>query len=215
MKRTEVRVPQTENDLPVIGGLDTKDGLFRVGGNRKLYLRILRQFAEHQAFAIEQIKAAVSQGDVILAERLAHTIKGVAGNIGAKEIQAAAGALEKFIRAKATAEEIESGQQQLAATLVPVIAQLQLAFRPSVESVVPEPAAPAVDPLKSREAAAQLLKLLGEFDPGSGEFLEANRAALGTLFAQDEWRQFEELVQGYSFSEAQGRLENALRKVPS
>ncbi|HEX7262438.1 MAG TPA: response regulator, partial [Luteolibacter sp.] len=38
-------------DFPAIDGLDTRDGLARVAGNRKLYLKLLRQFADEQATA--------------------------------------------------------------------------------------------------------------------------------------------------------------------
>ena len=77
--------------LPSVAGLDTQDGLRRVAGNQKLYLKLLRQFIEQQGPAVGQITAALAQGDDTLAERLAHTLKGVAGNIGAKPVQAAAG----------------------------------------------------------------------------------------------------------------------------
>ena len=80
----EGRVGGMSDDLPSIPGLDAKDGLSRVAGNRKLYLKLLRQFVEQQGPAVEQITTALAQGDVALAERLAHTLKGVAGNIGAK-----------------------------------------------------------------------------------------------------------------------------------
>ena len=103
----EVRAPKPQ-DLPSVEGLDTKDGLTRVAGNQKLYLKLLRQFAEQQGPSVEQITAALAQGDTALAERLAHTLKGVAGNIGAKPVQAAAGALEKLIRDRAAAAEMES-----------------------------------------------------------------------------------------------------------
>ncbi|MCZ7640780.1 MAG: response regulator [Verrucomicrobia bacterium] len=68
--------------LPVVEGLDTADGLTRVAGNRKLYLKLLRQFVEQQGSAPAQIAAALTGGDVPLAERLAHTVKGVAGSLG-------------------------------------------------------------------------------------------------------------------------------------
>ena len=45
-----------------------------------------------------QISAALESRDRKLAERLAHTIKGVAGNIGIKQIHSAAEKLEKAIR---------------------------------------------------------------------------------------------------------------------
>ena len=68
---------------------------------------------------------------------------------------------------------------------------------------------------QSREAAAQLAKLLSEFDPGAADFIEANHAAVRPLFAGDGWPQFEKLVQSYSFADAQARLEQALKNVPT
>ncbi len=79
----------------------------------------------------------------------------------------------------------------------------------------PSAAAATVDPAQSREAAAQLNKLLSEFDPGAADFLEANTAAVRPLFAGDTWTQFEKLVQSYSFADAQAHLGQALKTVPS
>ena len=105
------RSPEEDShDLPSIAGLDTKDGLSRVGGNRKLYLKLLGQFIEQQGPAIEQIADALTRKDIALAERLAHTLKGVAGNIGATHVQSAAGALEKLIRDRAEAKGVECRQ---------------------------------------------------------------------------------------------------------
>jgi two-component system sensor histidine kinase/response regulator len=211
----EGRVRGTIDALPSLVGLDTKDGLTRVAGNQKLYVKLLRQFAEQQGPAVGEITAALAAGDVALAERLAHTLKGVAGNIGAKEIQSAAGALEKLIRAQAKAEEVESAKQQVAAALDPLIAGLQATLlSPTAEAPSPAPAAAPVNPAQSRHAAMQLAKLLAEFDPRAADFIETNRAVLHPLFPAGTWSQFEGLVQGYSFAEAQARLEQALKAGP-
>ena len=134
----------------------------------------------------------------------------MAGNIGAKPVQAAAGALEKLIRDRAAAAETESALRQVAAALDPLLAQLRNSL-PSPEPAAPLPtsAAPA-DPAQTRAAAAQLTKLLSEFDPGAVEFIEANQAALRPLLPGDAWPQFEKLVQGYAFADAQAQLEQAL-----
>ncbi len=76
-KQTDVRHAGL-GDLPSVEGLDTKDGLPRVGGNRKLYLKLLRQFVEQQGQAPAQIAEALARNEVPVAERLAHTVKGVA-----------------------------------------------------------------------------------------------------------------------------------------
>ena len=53
--------------------------------------------------------------------------------------------------------------------------------------------------------------LLSELDPGAADFVEANHAALRPLFGDGTWREFEQLVQGYAFADAQAQLEQAVR----
>ncbi len=84
--------------IPTIEGVDVMAGLGRVVGNRKLYRSLLTQFSEKQADAATQISAALKSGDSVLAERIAHTVKGVAGNIGITKVQFAAETIEKAIR---------------------------------------------------------------------------------------------------------------------
>jgi signal transduction histidine kinase/DNA-binding response OmpR family regulator len=83
--------------LPEIAGINVTDGLRRVAGNKRLYRDLLMQFATNSDPASE-IAAALKSGDTRLAERLAHTVKGVAGNIGIMEVHSAAQRLEKAIR---------------------------------------------------------------------------------------------------------------------
>ena len=214
-ERVGERGPSLE-PLPSIEGLDTSDGLSRVAGNRKLYLKLLRQFTEQQGPAVRQISAALAQGDSSLAERLAHTLKGVAGNVGARTVQTAAGALEKLIRDRAAASGLDAAKRQVAAALDPLVAQLQAALGAApMPAQPPSSAAPAADPAQVRAAATQLTKLLTEFDPGGAEFIEANQAVLRSLFSGDTWPQFEKLVQNYAFAEAQAQLDQAVRQLPA
>ena len=195
--------------LPEVAGLDAQDGLARVAGNRNLYLKLLRQFVEQQGSAAGQISAALAQGNAALAERIAHTLKGVAGNIGAKAVHASAGALEKLVRDHAAAADVASALHLVAAALDPLTAQLQAAL-PSEEPTTSQQTAPQADPAQTGAAAALLLKLLSESDADAVEFIEANHAVLRPLFPGDAWPQFGKLVQDYSFADAQAKLEQAL-----
>ena len=84
--------------LPEIEGVDTVDGLKRLAGNKRLYRDLLAQFAAKQSDASAEISAALERKDRILAERIAHTVKAVAGNLGIKQIHTSAERLEKAIR---------------------------------------------------------------------------------------------------------------------
>jgi CheY-like chemotaxis protein len=83
--------------LPEIAGINLADGLKRVAGNRQLYRDLLGQFAAKQGNAAAQISTALESGDHAGAERIAHTVKGVAGNIGITEVQSVAQKLEKAL----------------------------------------------------------------------------------------------------------------------
>jgi hypothetical protein len=105
--------------------------------------------------------------------------------------------------------------RQVAASFDPLLAQLRNALPAPAPDMALPTNQPAADPAQSRAAATQLLKLLSEFDPGAADFIEANPAALRSLFPGDAWPQFEKLVQGYAFAEAQTQLEQALKDLPA
>ena len=71
------------NILPAeLPGISIASGLGRVAGNRQLYTKLLCKFKDGQEDAVDQIKAALQEGDVETAARIAHTVKGVSGNLG-------------------------------------------------------------------------------------------------------------------------------------
>ena len=87
-----------EIQIPEIEGIDTVSGIKRVGGNKSLYSKLLIKFFEEYPKADTNIEDALEQGDRELAQRLAHTVKGVAGNIGANNLQEVAGHVETAIK---------------------------------------------------------------------------------------------------------------------
>ncbi len=214
LTRPEGRTPVPDG-IPSIAGLDAQDGLARVRQNQKLYRRLLRQFSEQQGPVISQVTDALSRGDVALAERLAHTLKGLAGNLGAKPVQSAAAVLEKAIRSQAPMAEVEVAMRQVAAVLDPLIAGLSTALNPTLPEIsTPVSTSTPGDPAQSRAAAAQLDQLLSEFDPVAADFIETHQAALRPLFNEGTWAEFEKLVQGYSFAEARTQLEPVIKSLP-
>jgi PAS domain S-box-containing protein len=199
------------DELPVVAGLDTRDGLTRVAGNRNLYLKLLRQFVDQQGLALEQVSAALEKGEAPVAVRLAHTLKGVAGNIGAKAVQVAAARVEKLIRENADVAELRSAGEAASAVLNPLINELRTAFDRQISPEVPQTTTVIADPAGSREASNQLTILLSDFDPVAAEFIETKRTLLQPLFTSESWADFEKLVQDYNFNEARMLLDKSLQ----
>jgi CheY-like chemotaxis protein len=206
----------THAPLPLISGLDQEDGLVRVAGNAKLYVEILGQFEQQQAQAPAQIAQALAVQDQALAERLAHTLKGVAGNIGAKSVQTAAGILEKLIRNRVKSEEVESARTQLDIVLSPLIAELRNALKAVAPETAPQfdAAHIATEPAQFHEAAQHLASLLSEFDPGAADFIETNQSRLRPLFTNEEWEQLKQNARAYAFQECQVLVVKAMQKIP-
>ncbi len=81
-------------DLP---GIIPADGLNRVSGKQDLYKKILLQFRASNVDTVDNLETALSMGDDMAACRLAHTVKGVAANIGAVQLAVVAAELESAL----------------------------------------------------------------------------------------------------------------------
>jgi two-component system sensor histidine kinase/response regulator len=81
--------------LPRVEGLDVQDGLNRTRGKRAFYLKLLEQFVMDFRSFNEDMRACLREGRIDDARRLAHSLKGVAGTLGARAVSAAAADLER------------------------------------------------------------------------------------------------------------------------
>jgi HPt (histidine-containing phosphotransfer) domain-containing protein len=80
--------------IPELDGIDIKAGLAIAQNNHALYLRLLLKFKANYANAMAPISVALNNHDFAQIELLAHTLKGVAGNIGATAVYALCQQLE-------------------------------------------------------------------------------------------------------------------------
>ncbi|HCY86014.1 MAG TPA: hybrid sensor histidine kinase/response regulator [Desulfobacteraceae bacterium] len=88
-----------EQEIPVLEGIDTARGLARVGGKQGLYRSLLVRFFKDNKDTAARLKDAMTGEDKTPAIRIAHTIKGLAGTIGAGDLQAAAARVESSLNA--------------------------------------------------------------------------------------------------------------------
>jgi two-component system sensor histidine kinase/response regulator len=202
----------TTADLPAIDGLDSADGLRRVAGNIKLYMKLLREFASQQADAVERIRTALTANDTESATRVAHTLKGVAGSLGAEPVQTAAADVEKLLRDRATSDTTNPALEQLAAVVDPFLTRLRAALASTTTAAA---ATPAVAPTRIRAVAEQLQKLFAAFDTNAVTFVEENEASLRPAFDAATWEQFLRQTQQFAFADAHAILNQALAQMPA
>ncbi|HOW68293.1 MAG TPA: response regulator [Candidatus Paceibacterota bacterium] len=195
------------SELPLISGLDTKDGLSRVAGNRKLYMKLLRQFLVEQGSVPAQIATALERNDTATAARLAHTVKGVAGNLGARVVQSRASQLEKALLTGMPMAELTPILDDFGSALEDFANHLHAALpSDTLRSPIAAPAV-VVDPEQVKRAVQVMMGHLNNFDPAAQEFLEANRHTFRALLQNDSYTRFEQLVNRFAFAEACSLLE--------
>ena len=95
----EDKVVSIEAELPEsLPGFDLADGLKRLQGNKTLYRKLLLNFATDYNEVANEIGEALDEKDFERSHSLVHNLKGLAGNLAATDLQAAAVNIEKLVK---------------------------------------------------------------------------------------------------------------------
>jgi CheY-like chemotaxis protein/HPt (histidine-containing phosphotransfer) domain-containing protein len=81
-----------------LDGFDLRAGLRRLQGNQTLYRKLLIRFGDRYGERADEIRHALEDGDYLDAHKLVHEIKGLAGNLSACQLQAAAAELDRLVK---------------------------------------------------------------------------------------------------------------------
>ena len=191
-------------DLPSgIEGLDMANGLRRVLGKKPLYLSMLRKFVAGQKSATAEILKALEGDDWGTAERLAHTLKGVSGNIGATGLQQLAEKIETAIKERQPRKAVDNRLDELKKPLENLIAQL--------EQKLPEEqgkTAVTVNQEKLKAVCDKLEALLADYDSEAGDVLDANADLLNAAFP-NHYRKIDDGIRSFDFEAALAALRAA------
>ena len=190
--------------LPEITGINLVDGLKRVAGNRRLYRDLLGQFADKQGDAAAQISAALKGGDQKLAERIAHTVKGVAGNIGISGVQTAAQKLEKAIREGH--DSVPALLDEFATTLGNQVHAIEHAMRASAPAAPAEAQSSSFKPETASGAIARLRVLLEASDGDTEEAFRSLQDAVSGAVAKTQLDALKASINDFDFEAALAKL---------
>lgn len=206
----ENRVPsRVENEgskltLPEIEGVDVASGLQRIAGNKRLYRDLLTQFVSKQESVGNRITEALARGDRQEAERFAHSLKGVAGNLGMNHIFRLAEGVEKAIRHSQSG--VENLVKELKLEMDEQIRAIKAALSVSGTDG-PEPF--AVSPTRPEEALmaiARLKELLEASDADASEAYVSLSNLLKSRVDTSRLRTLGEAVNRFDFESALSQL---------
>ena len=204
-------VSPTAGGLPPLPGIDVKAGLATCADMASLYARMLVKFRDSQGKFAELFAAARLDADPEATARAAHTLKGTAGNIGAKALQAAAGALEHACKEKAPADQVETLLQKALAELAIILPGLEIVDvsvgnpRGTGETA-PKARAPAIQEAELKAALTKLKHLLEESDSEAGDLLSDLLDKLGSAPLAKQLKPVASAIEGFDFDEALEKL---------
>jgi HPt (histidine-containing phosphotransfer) domain-containing protein len=156
--------------------------LKRVAGNEALYRKLLLDFHREYAAAADRIRTALAESRSADVERLVHTLKGVAGNLGAMQLYQAAQDLDSALRlgeverVDTLLPEVERALSIVMEGLEPLAQQAKTRLS---EAELAEAASSGVADRPAFEAAIrELAELVRKNDPEAEVALERLRSAL-------------------------------------
>jgi PAS domain S-box-containing protein len=196
------RAPGTGSAPVAVPVLDKATALARLAGNEDMYRRLLTKFREGQADAVALVRADLAAGNRDDARRRAHTLRGLAGNIGATTLMSDAAEAERCIAENELASLCEATTARLESELVRVIAAIDEALSYERQSTASRDGMDelADDRLASR--LADLRALLASDDADAVRVLDNVRSTLTARLPGDGVERLVRAVGHYEFENA-------------
>ncbi|MRV76102.1 response regulator [Duganella sp. FT92W] len=188
-------------------GIDLVRARASVNGNEALLSKLLRSFAEGQRDMADRIETALRQQDYTSALRHAHTLRGLAGSMGALRTQELADEIETAMQSPATlatvAEYLDGLRWELARVCDGIAAGLPAAARANSPG----------RPHRAWQADLQeLAALLRGMDGGAIDCFASHSDEFTASFGVDDTRTIQRFLDKYDFDGAYAALSSVAGK---
>jgi len=192
-----VSAPPTPFGVLLVPGIDTATALKRTGGNRKRYESLLQRFADSQSHALDDIRAALANNDASTAQRLAHSLKGAAANLGASALAEVAAVAEAAIDSN---QSITPALESLSRSLDKTIAAIRTALPTDLAPASTPP--PNADPSTIVKPLSQLKRLLEADDGDACDFLLEARSVFSQVLTSAEIDSLSAHIGNFAYTDA-------------
>ena len=195
--------------LGTIGGLTAEDGLAVHQGDWRRYAGFLRRFCEERADTVTKLRAEIAAQQWLDARRTVHTLKGLAGTLGASRLQHAAMDVEVALLEPSVRRELAGRLTDLERELLQLVQALEARLPASEKAARPQ----AIDWSGAAQVTSELLALLAQDDTRAVELCREHNALLQSVLALSA-PDFDAAVQAYDFACALVLLRAALASNP-
>jgi two-component system, sensor histidine kinase and response regulator len=201
--------PVEEENFPaLLPGIDIESALVTLNQNKKLFKKLLIQFYREHRNTIVEIKTAMAKNDKETAIRLAHSVKGVAGNFAAWDLHKAAMKVELELK-KEKSERLGDLLSRFDIFLNQLFTSVEEIFIPhgpnhmsgqAVQTNSIEP--PSKDPASLEPLLLKLAELIKNSDPEAEDYLESIKGDLDSAESHDKLIEVEKYINIFDFENA-------------
>ncbi|MEO5357153.1 MAG: response regulator [Nitrospirae bacterium YQR-1] len=204
-----------EDGLPDIAGLDLKTAISRVGGKAGLLIKLITRFAETQSDVMSRIKTAIACNDFETATREAHTVKGLAGNIGANEMFDVAAAVEGMLH-KGLTDELPQALESMELTLKGLLLRISSAVSSPVKESIEVSAGSTLTQIDMSAFTSEVKKfaaLLADDDSSATDMVDGITEKLTACGAGAVAKQIKALISRFEFEDALEKLKEVSASI--
>ena len=188
--------------IEALPSFDVKTALTRVGGNKKLYKRMLSRFAKEYANKDAELNSLLHGNKKEDAIMLVHSIKGLAGNLGMIPLFEASKKLEEALHANGEGADIQIRGMAVAFSLAlrQTTAQTTSLQEPAAETTTGKPECNCV--AFNTEKLTSLCEALYESDAKSQELFFELEPELQNLIPKGELNRLRECIESFELDDA-------------
>ncbi len=198
------------SSLQQINSFDYKRGLLLLQGNERLYRQLLERFCHNQSHFIKRFVSSKEKTDWNTARREAHSLKGIAANLGMTELTKLANHLEELSITGDKLADIDEVLQQISVNLDSILTDLKGLNLTQQHHIVQE--------LNLSELQPLLEDLLEQLKINSGGAIKIMNEVEKMLSGTDLQTKFSSLISlthNYDFEAASEELERLLADLVS
>ena len=195
--------------LAQVTHINVKNGINMMGGNKELYRQLLTRFKSNFTSSSSRLDDFFEDNNIEEATRLAHTIKGTAGNIGASQLQYYAESIETHCYAGELPEArsyLPQMKDSLEDLLLDINKVLKYLDGEEEESKELENKAP-ISESELQELLVLLQKQLEDYDTDSESTFISLKNALPSVKDTQALSSLSDAIQQYDFEHALEHLE--------
>ncbi|OSM00131.1 response regulator [Magnetofaba australis] len=204
--RASAAAPDADQ-FTTLRGVDVDEGLGRVGGNHTLYRKILLDFLNNYSSFKDRLGPALESEGLENAHILTHTLKGLAGTIGARALASATQELDTLIqerdleKARSWAPHVQALLDEVLQGITPLKQAAQATAAP------PAPARSHMSDDDLRNAILALNDMVTEFNVDAQEAFETLASGADARLDAEQMRRLGHTISEFDFVEARKILE--------